>query len=146
MEVQFQYATRSFYCTIVPYMHRLHFKVVHAWVEKSNIFRLCIALLHVRRKAVTCTQADLLSTQQQAAVKFSRNTSIHTQTCIGKFCCKLSAYLFRSRINSLSHSVAIWSHISRSSFNQVVACCLVAPSHDRDQFWLTISDILWHSS
>ena len=30
-------------------------------------------------------------------------------------------------------------------FNQVMACCLVAPSHYLNQSWLIIGEVLWHS-
>ena len=35
---------------------------------------------------------------------------------------------------------------NRSTLAQVMACCLMAPSHYLNQCWLTISKVLWHSS
>ena len=40
----------------------------------------------------------------------------------------------------------IWRQRSRSTLAQVMACCLTAPSHYLNQFWLIISKVQWHSS
>ena len=48
--------------------------------------------------------------------------------------------------NSLGPSDAIWRWRSWSTLVQVMACCLMAPSHYRNQRWLIISKVLWHSS
>ena len=48
-------------------------------------------------------------------------------------------------INSLWPSDAIWRQRSGSTLAQVMACCLMAPSHYLNQFWLIISKVLWHS-
>ena len=47
--------------------------------------------------------------------------------------------------NSLGPSDAIWHWRSWSTLVQVMACCLMAPSHYLNQCWLIISNILWHS-
>ena len=49
-------------------------------------------------------------------------------------------------LNSLWPSDTIWPHKSGSTLAQVMACCLMAPSHYRIQCWLTISKVQWHSS
>ena len=41
---------------------------------------------------------------------------------------------------------AIWWHRSGSTLAQVMACCLMAPSHYLSQCWFIIIDVLWHSS
>ena len=43
-------------------------------------------------------------------------------------------------------SDVIWQQGSRSTFAQVMACCLTAPSHYLNQCWLMISGVLWHSA
>ena len=48
--------------------------------------------------------------------------------------------------NSLLPSDATWWDRSGSTFTLVMACCLMAPSHYLNQFWLIISKVLWHSS
>ena len=48
--------------------------------------------------------------------------------------------------NSLWPSDAIWWQGSRSTLVQVMACCLMAPSHHMNQCWLIISKVEWHSS
>ena len=50
----------------------------------------------------------------------------------------------RLNIISLWPSDAIWRHRSGSTLAQVMACCLMAPSHYLNQCWLVISEI--HSS
>ena len=40
---------------------------------------------------------------------------------------------------------AIWRLRSWSTLVQVMACCLTAPSHYLNRFWLIISKVLWHS-
>ena len=47
---------------------------------------------------------------------------------------------------SLRPSDAIWRHRSGSTLDQVMACCLTAPSHYLNQCWPIISKVLWHSS
>ena len=37
----------------------------------------------------------------------------------------------------------IWWQRSRSALAQVMACCLIAPSHYRNQYWFIISKDLW---
>ena len=44
----------------------------------------------------------------------------------------------------LKPSGAIWWQRSGSTF-MVMACCLTVPSHYLNQWWLNISEILWHS-
>ena len=42
--------------------------------------------------------------------------------------------------------VAIWWHETWSRLFQVMAWCLMAPSHYLSQFWIIISEVQWHSS
>ena len=49
-------------------------------------------------------------------------------------------------VNSLRPSDAIWRWRSWSTLVQSMACCLMAPSHYLNQYWLIISEVLWHSS
>ena len=51
---------------------------------------------------------------------------------------------WRPIFNSLWPSVAIWWHRSGSALAQLMACCLMAPSHYLPQCWLIISEVLWH--
>ena len=47
-------------------------------------------------------------------------------------------------INSLWPSDAIWQHLYGSTLAQVMACCLMAPSHYLNQCWLIFSKFQWH--
>ena len=51
-----------------------------------------------------------------------------------------------TNINSLRPSDAIWGQRSGSTLAQLMACCLMAPSHYLNQCWLITSKVLWHSS
>ena len=48
-------------------------------------------------------------------------------------------------IISLWPSDTIWQHRSGSTLAQVMACCLMAPSHHLTQWWLLICEIFLHS-
>ena len=47
-------------------------------------------------------------------------------------------------ISSLWPSDAIWRQRTWSTLVQVMACCLMAPSHYLNQCWLIISEVPWH--
>ena len=47
-------------------------------------------------------------------------------------------------VNSLWPSGAIWRQIYVSTLAQVMACCLMAPSHYLNQCWLLITEVLQH--
>ena len=49
-------------------------------------------------------------------------------------------------VNSLSPSDTIRQQRSGSTSAQVMACCLTAPSHYLNQYWLINTKVLWHSS
>ena len=53
--------------------------------------------------------------------------------------------LMELRVNSLWPSDAIWRQRSGSTLAQVMACCLAAPSHYLNQWWLIISRVQSHS-
>ena len=40
---------------------------------------------------------------------------------------------------------AAWRHRTLSTLVQIIACCLMAPSHNLHQCWITIVEIMWHS-
>ena len=52
-----------------------------------------------------------------------------------------SLKIFFLSFNLLRLSDAIWRHRSGSTLAQVMACCLMAPSHYLNQCWLIISKI-----
>ena len=49
-------------------------------------------------------------------------------------------------VNSSRPSDAIWRQLSWTTLAQVMACCLMAPSHYLNQYWLIIRGVLWHST
>ena len=48
-------------------------------------------------------------------------------------------------VNSLWPNGVMWRQRSGSTFVQVMACCLTAPSHYLNQWWLLFSEDLWQS-
>ena len=59
--------------------------------------------------------------------------------------CKMLAILSQPQcVNSLGPSDATWWQRSGSPSAQIMACCLMAPSHYLNQFWLIISKVEWH--
>ena len=51
----------------------------------------------------------------------------------------------REWVNSSWPSGAMWQLRSGSTLAQVMASCLMAPSHYLNQYWLIISEVVWHS-
>ena len=49
------------------------------------------------------------------------------------------------QINLLCPNDATWRHGSTSTLIQVMACCLMAPSHYLNQCWLIFSKVQWHA-
>ena len=49
-------------------------------------------------------------------------------------------------VNSLWPNDTIWWHKSGSTLAQVMACCLMAPSHYLNHCWLIFSKVQWHPS
>ena len=49
------------------------------------------------------------------------------------------------RVSSSWPSDAIWRQRYGSTSVQVMACCLMAPTHYLNQCWLTMNKVLWHS-
>ena len=61
--------------------------------------------------------------------------------------CRFMAILLRTPcVNTLWPSGAVWWHTSDSTVSQVMAWCLLAPSHYLNQSWLVISESQWHQS
>ena len=66
-------------------------------------------------------------------------------------CCPLSPekslnLITHSLFSSLGPSDCMWQHRYRSTLtHQVMACCLTAPRHYLNQFWLIITMVLHHS-
>ena len=48
------------------------------------------------------------------------------------------------QFNPLWPSDAIWQHRFRSALAQVMACCLIAPSHCLNECWLITSEVQWN--
>ena len=51
--------------------------------------------------------------------------------------------IFQQVVDSLWPGDAIWQHTAGSTLAQVMACCLMAPSHYLNQCWLVITKIQW---
>ena len=62
------------------------------------------------------------------------------------FLCTMYFCVSITLLNSLWPSDAIWRHRSWSTLTQVMACCLVTPSHYLNQCWLIVSADQWRLS
>ena len=63
-----------------------------------------------------------------------------------KFQQKICAiWWWHPKLNSLWPSNT-WLLRSRSTLAGVMACCLSAPNHYLDQYWLLVNEVLWHST
>ena len=60
-----------------------------------------------------------------------------------RFCISINISL-KFDMNSLGPSDAIWRWRAWSTLVQVMACCLTAPSHYLNLYWLIIRKVLWH--
>ena len=89
-------------------------------------------LLLNRYQAITWTNAELYSIG-----------SLGTNNAFENALSKISATLIRLHcVNSLFPSER---NRSGSTLIQLMACCLMAPSHYLNQLWLLTSKVLWHS-
>ena len=52
--------------------------------------------------------------------------------------------IYQLQLHSLWHSDAKRRKGTESTLAQVMACCLTAPSHNLNQYWLIINKVLWH--
>ena len=80
-------------------------------------------------------------------IEFSRLPGQDASSWYMIICSKSSLWIHAQThwfINSLWPNDAIWRHSSVSTLAQVLACCLMAPSHYLNQCWLIFSKVLWH--
>ena len=62
------------------------------------------------------------------------------------FLIQVSTYItVWAAVNTLWPSDVIWRHRSGSTWVQIMACCLTAPSHNLNQCWLLINEAMSHS-
>ena len=85
--------------------------------------------------------------QSLTALVFFFKHILVTDTCdILSISCEIGMrWMPQNLINSLWPSDTTWHHGSASTLAQVMACCLMAPSHHLNQCWLIISKVHWHS-
>ena len=77
-------------------------------------------------------------------VRGMHRCSLDSPPMWGKFPCH-DVNIVSGPCCSLRPSDAIWRQGSRSTLVQVMACCLTAPSHYLNQYWLIISEVQRHS-
>ena len=87
-------------------------------------------------------RARLPSTQSTPSLWWPVHSSPNS-TSLSRWESRFNTYIFV--INSLRPSEAIWRQRTGSTLAQVMACCLMAPSHYLNQCWLIISKVLWLS-
>ena len=85
---------------------------------------------------------DQFLSQFYRAETILKNASALEKSCD---CRSASGVTLNNMINPLWSADTIRWQRSRSTLVQVMACCLVAPSHYLNQCWLLVSDVLCHS-
>ena len=95
------------------------------WKLKKNI---------VKKYHRTCLMK--LGKCYQQHTSFIISLAQNLQNYVSSPCCKRPVVF-----NSLRPRDTIWRHRSRSTLDQVMACCLTAPSHYLNQCWLIISKV-----
>ena len=88
---------------------------------------------------------SMLTLHQWGSVAFNLNGTVqyidHQNLFENKRFQSTATYPRGQGVNSLWPSDTIWWHRSRSTLAQVMACCLTAPSHYLNQWWLIISEV-----
>ena len=74
--------------------------------------------------------------------KCSRHVAVLVGCCICAWSTEWRQQVTRVVINTLRPSDAIWQQRTGSTLAQVMACCLMAPSHYLNQCWLIIFTVL----
>ena len=99
---------------------------------------------------VVCLQhlARACSEQSRSTTVLPINHVIQMPQCLSGFVnhdywkvCLIGPVFVLASFNSLRPSDTIWRHRSGSTLAQVMACCLIAPSHYLNQCWLIISKV-----
>ena len=133
---------RSIYFVQVRYICNRHTKIIRVivwWHTASHLYlAICVYELGYWPQIWTVsgrTQPTL------TVMTIKLNGKGYGVTVSIEYICNVSW-----KINSLWPSDTIWRHTSGSTWVQVMACCLTAPSHYLNQCWLIISKIQWHSS
>ena len=120
------------------------------WCHIASVHKVIIdsvnGLAHVPEPVLT--KPDISSIGNKLKCNWCQNAQTFSQeNAIENVVCKMLAILFRPQcVNSLWPSDTIWRQRSGSTLAQVMACCLMAPSHYLNQCWLIISKVQWHSS
>ena len=92
-----------------------------------------------------CEDSRMMSVNV-ACLALTHKTEMHGEPVFGiAWCCQPHRMGHWQHINSLRPSDATWQHESGSTLAQVMACCLMAPSHYLNQCWLITKGVLWHS-
>ena len=146
-----QFGTKTF-CYSSPFSAAY----MHQWIWSAFVQIMACRLFDAKPLAKPMLGYCQLDPMKETSVKFlSKYKSFHLQRCIWKYCLwngghfvqgEMSTSEESSSVNSLGPSDTIWCWRAWSTLVQVMACCLMAPSHYLNQCWLIISKVLWYSS
>ena len=75
----------------------------------------------------------------KALLYLTQSSLVTTGSIFSKILIEWATYII-----SLWPSDAIWSHRSGSTLAQIMACCLMSPSHYLKQCWFVMNRVLWH--
>ena len=121
------------------------------WVPKLLFCVMILKIIVFIKHSVAVAAYNRLASQSQAKFQTTKWALPIPAQCAAvpehntplPFICHFDSQESMS-VNSLWPSNVIWSQGSRSTLAQVMACCLMAPSHCLNQCWLIISEVLWY--
>ena len=132
--------------------------VVAIWCSKTLILNLSCVFMWPSHFLNQCWCIVNWTLTNKLQWNFNQNsdTSIGENACESEnVVCKMALIFFfffffflggGQCVNSLWPGDTVWQYGTRSILVQVMACCLMAPSHYLNQCWLIIGEVPWHSS
>ena len=120
--------------------------VMHICISNQNIIGSDNGLLPGQRQTIIWTNAGILWIGSLGTNFNEIHTFIFTKIHFKMSCGKWRPFCLGPQcVNSFCLSDTMWWHRSGSTLAQVMACCLMAPSHYLNRCWPTISQV-WRQS
>ena len=116
----------------------------HWWIPHTMVMASLVAQVTTYNPCQWCLiieEAMKLLHKQMSTLFYC--TVRHFQGLMAKL---IMAWIADTHLNSLWSSDTTWWHRNSSTLGQVMACCLMAPSHYMNQCWIIISVVQWFSS
>ena len=130
-----------------------NFEEIFTRITPSEVAKMCkyeidlVSIVEDTERTLSCPQTDRWTdgrtdgqgeTSKTPSTSLSRGFKKQWLIQINYICYDLHCVSVMWNVNSLWPGHAIWQHKSGSTLDQVMACCLTAPSHYLNQCWLII--------